>query len=227
MTAEGQSGCCGSRDWLSLRGLQRLLVLFLLLVLLGFGYSWLKARIAAAVYRDRLLALRVEYDALRDRYNAAVRRTAVTELEVAGGRLAVCVRTVDGVLKRFETPYDPANEIYVDYIVADGRLWIRRVFDSRTPPEAGVVIDPRLASIDWTDERQSYGKAVYRQLGDGRWIITVTGDGSLGLTQIPADQAVPPLTAAPPVKDYDQIEADGRPDPTEIGILDVLRLLMP
>ncbi len=199
----------------------------LLAVVLGFGYTWLKGRLAVAVYRHRVQALRAEYDGLRERYNAAVRRTAVTELEVAGGRLAVCVRTADGLLARVQTPYDPRNEIYVDYIVANARLWIRRVFDSATPPEAGIVIDPKLAIINWQDDSIRYGKAVYRQLAEGRWIITVTGDGSLGLAQLPEDGQPPPLAAAPPVKDYSEIAADGRPDPDRIRLRDVLRLLLP
>ena len=99
-----------------------------------FGYRYLRADVEAEVYRDRLRALAEEYESLRGTYNEAVRRTAVTELLVHDGRLRVRVRSVAGVLREIETPFDPRQEVYVDYVVMDGRLWIRRVFDAWTPP---------------------------------------------------------------------------------------------
>lgn len=169
------------------------------------GYQLLRTGLAADVYRARLEETVQDYEALRGQYNQAVRRTAVTELVVEDGRLSVVVRDAGGNLQTTPTPFDPAREIYVDFVVVDGRLWIRRVFDDRTPPEQGVLIDPALAQIDWSDERAAHGKAAYRALGPGRWVVSVTGDGSLGLTQaIEGDTTE--LSAPPPIRSYPPIE---------------------
>jgi hypothetical protein len=173
------------------------------------GYRFLRADVSARVYRNRLGALAGDYESLRWRYNDAVRRTAVAELLVRDGRLSVRVRTIEGVVREIETPFNPAGEVYVDYAVVDGRLWIRRVFDAATPPGLGLVIDPALASVDWEKPGATYGKAVYRTLSEGRWVVSVTGDGSLGLTR--ADEPTD-LAAAPPVKDFAELtdETDAR-----------------
>ncbi len=174
----------------------------------GVGaYHLVEARIAADVYRARLTELADDYDRLRDQYDEAVRRTAVTELEVRDGALFVSIRTAEGELRTIATPFDPSHEIYVDYVVVDGRLWIRRVFDAATAPEKALVIDPSLRAIDWATEGALHGKAAYRSLGEGRWTVTVTGDGSLGLAR--ADESpFLPLTAAPPIRRYDPIEEE-------------------
>jgi hypothetical protein len=132
------------------------------------GWQLLRTGLAADVYRERLAQAVGDYEALRGQYNQAVRRTAVTELVVEDGRLSVVVRDAAGNLQTTPTPFDPAREIYVDFVVVGGRLWIRRVFDDRTPPEQGVLIDPALAQIDWSDEQAAHGKAAYRALGPGR-----------------------------------------------------------
>jgi hypothetical protein len=176
------------------------------------------ARLEADVYRLRLAALHEDYETLRDRYRDLLRETAVTELLVEEGRLAVSIRTAQGELRRFETPYDPAAEIYVDYVVRGGRLWIRRVFDAATPPEQAVVIDPRLAELAWGDDAElAHGKATYRALGEGRWIVTATGNGALGLAQAPPGDPV--LLSPPPLlKRYPPAPEEAR---------DVLRGLTP
>lgn len=185
------------------------------------GYRLVESRIVTGVYRDRLHSFSSEYEQLRQTYNQAVRRTAVTELLVEDGKLAVRVRDVQGVLQVVPTPFDPSGEIYVDYVVIDGRLWIRRVFDARTPPEKGVLIDPKLADIDWHNGHVPYGKAVYRSLTEGRWVVTVTGDGSLGLGKA---QGEPPTLSPPPqVRDYDQLEREIEADVERIGVGDVLQ----
>jgi len=187
------------------------------------GYRFARASVAAEVYRDRLTALASEHAALRDRYNDAVRRSAVTELVVDRGTLTVRVRSGregggGGVLREVRTPFDPSGEIYVDYAVLDGRLWIRRVFDDKTPPSAGLVIDPELSSVDWGAGEGGglrVGKAVYRSLSDGRWVVSVTGQGSLGLTRVgPVEAAAAELMAAPEVREFDEItgEADRAAD---------------
>ncbi|MDJ0849830.1 MAG: hypothetical protein QNK04_15785, partial [Myxococcota bacterium] len=97
------------------------LVLLALLALTGFaGFRVLESQLAADVYQARLAELAADHEALRSLYNEAVRRTAVTELRVEDGTLAVVIRTAEGELQTLPSPYDPRNEIYVDYVVADG-----------------------------------------------------------------------------------------------------------
>jgi len=197
-----------------------------LLVILGLaatiGYQFVASRLAAGVYRDRLRDLVAEHQRLRDLYNEAVRRTAVTELIVEGGKLSVAIRTADGQERIIPTPFDPTGEIYVDYALRDGRLYIRRIFDDKTAPARALVVDPEQASIDWTAPGNMYGKAVYRALAEGRWVVTVTGDGSLALTRHEqADR--PQLEPAPQVKDYAQIEGEIEQQLDTIGPIDVLK----
>ena len=189
------------------------------------GYRVLRADLAAQVYRDRLEALAGDYEVLRARYNQAVKRTAVTELVVADRKLTVRIRNSEGVVREIPTPYDPAGEIYVDYVIVDGRLWIRRVFDLLTPPASGLVVDPELGSVDWDDPAAAYGKAVYRSLSEGRWVISVTGDGSLGLTL--ADEASEiEFVPAPPVRDFERIEKELAEDLGAIAPGDIVRRLV-
>jgi hypothetical protein len=184
------------------------LVLVLLVTLCGFAaFRLLEASLAAEVYRNRLAELAADYEALRERYNRAVRRTAVTELVVEGGKLRVVVRGADGELQSFESSLDPSKEIYVDYVVHGGRLWIRRVFDETTPPGEGLVIDPRLVDVDWELETRSHGKAAYRELGEGRWVVDVTGDGSLGLARREPGAALD-LQPPPAVRRYAPMEEE-------------------
>lgn len=169
------------------------------------------ARQAAEIERlqSDIQTLESEREALRRQYNDAVQRTAVTELVVENGSLDVIIRTADGVAERIETPYDPGSEIYVDYAILDGRLWIRRIFDAYTPPESGLLIDPLVETIDWSQRPGGYGKAVYRSLSPGRWVITVTGNGSLGLARVEGDDESP-LQHQPPIRRFDPIQNDAR-----------------
>jgi hypothetical protein len=190
--------------------LSRILSLFLvvLVAVSAFAaYRLLEASLAAEVYRDRLAELSADYEQLRGRYNEAVRRTAVTELRVEGGVLTVVIRTADGELQSLVSPFDPSKEIYVDYVVHEGRLWIRRLFDEDTPPGAGMLIDPRFVDVDWDTSEESYGKAAYRSLGEGRWVVDVTGDGSLGLARRDPLEPVE-LSAPPPVRRYEPVETE-------------------
>jgi hypothetical protein len=188
--------------------------------------SWqlLRTGLAADVYRARLEQAVGDYEALRGQYNQAIRRTTVTELIVEDGRLAVAIRDASGTLRTLDTPFDPAREIYVDFVVLDGRLWIRRVFDDRTPPEQGVLVDPALAQIDWNAEGAAYGKATYRALTPGRWIVSVTGDGSLGLTRAREDEPSA-LAPPPPVRDYAPIESELDGALRDLGAVEVLHAL--
>lgn len=200
-----------------------------LIVLAGvggmMGYRFLRADISAKVYRQRLEDLSAEYASLRDRYNDAVRKTVVTELVVKDNKLSVRVRDASGVLKEIATPYDPSREVYVDYVVIDSRLWIRRLFDSQTPPSEALVIDPVYEEVDWDCEGAEHGKAVYRALSEGRWIVTASGNGSLGLVR--ADEMPEPELAPPPMlKDFDAelTQADASVD--SIGLGEVWRALV-
>ena len=174
-----------------------------LILLGGFALAGLatlrlvNARLEADVYRARLETLSSDYELLREHYESLVRETAVTELVVEHGALSVSIRTAQGELRRIETPFDPSDEIYVDYVVRAGRLWIRRVFDAATAPDEGVVIDASLAELAWeSDDTLSHGKATYRALGEGRWIVSVTGNGALGLAEAPP--GMPGGLAPPP-----------------------------
>lgn len=189
------------------------------------GYQLLRTGLAADVYRARLEETVVDYEALRGQYNQAVRRTAVTELVVEDGRLSVAIRDAGGSIRTIETPFDPSREIYVDFVVLEGRLWIRRVFDDRTPPEQGVLVDPALAEIDWSEGQAAHGKAAYRALGPGRWVVSVTGDGSLGLTR-GRDDAPAELAPPPPMRSYEPIESELEDGLGELGPAEVLRALV-
>lgn len=189
------------------------------------GYRSVRSDIAAAAYRERLAALADQYETLRRSYNQAVRKTAVTELLVKDGKLSIAIRAADGSRRVIETRLEPRHEIYVDYVVLDGRLLIRRVFDSWTPPMSAMTLDQELEEIDWNDPRADHGKAVYRSLSDGRWIISVTGSGSLGLVRLGdvGDTPDADLERAPEVRDYSEIvqELDAQID--AIGARDVWR----
>lgn len=170
------------------------------------GYRSVRSDIAASVYRERLAQLADQYETLRTNYNQAVRKTAVTELLVKDGKLSVAIRAADGSRRVIDTKLDPRQEIYVDYVVLDGRLLIRRVFDSWTPPMSAMVLDQELEEVDWNDPRADHGKAVYRALSEGRWIISVTGSGALGLVRMGDADSLDDtdLRRAPEVRDFSE-----------------------
>ncbi len=192
-------------------------------VMLGFRMT--RADVEAEVYRERLQTLTLDYEALRAKFNEAVHRSAVTELLVKDGALSVRVRSPLGVVEETPTPFDPAGEIYVDYVLVDGRLWIRRVFDGSTPPNKGVVIDPKVETIDFSSPNVAHGKAIYRSLEEGRWIVTVTGSGALGLTKISDDVQVE-LVEAPPVHEFEEVALEAEARMAGVGIVDVWQRLI-
>jgi hypothetical protein len=208
-----------------LKWVERIIAVVLLCAIAAVGYRLGAAKVELDIYRDRLAGLSHEYESLRTMYNQAVRKTAVTELIVRGGRLALAIRTIEGVERLIETPFDPRQEIYCDYVLLDGRLWIRRVYDAHTPPNQGLVIDGRLEHVDWTNPSARCGKAVYRALGEGRWVVTVTGDGSLGLAKTDA-KAGADLAGPPPVRDYDQLEREIGQEMADVRVGDVLKHLV-
>jgi len=206
-----------------LAGRIALVLLCSLLGLAGLALFELgRAQIEREVYRERLAELGADFGALRERYNDLVRRRAVTELVVEQGQLSLVVRDAKGQLRELTTPFDPRDEIYVDFVVLDGRLWIRRVFDSRTPPIEGVVVDPALVDVDWDAPGAVHGKAAYRRLGEGRWIVTVTGDGSLGLARR-SEGALAELSPAPRVESFPPLEAELERATRELGVGEAVR----
>lgn len=194
-----------------------------LLGAVGFvGYRLAASQVEARIYRDRLAGLSEEYETLRAMYNQAVRKTAVTELLVKDGRLSLAIRTVEGVDRVIETPFDPSREIYCDYVLLDGRLWIRRVYDAQTPPREGLLIDNNLEQVNWNAPGARYGNAVYRSLSEGRWVVTVTGDGSLGLAKAnPRTELT--LSGPPPVRDYDEMRKQLRDSLADVSAWDVIK----
>lgn len=196
----------------------------MLLILVG-GYlalSRARADLRADIYRDRLQEVARDYSALVEQFNSAVAQAAVTELVVEDNAMSVRVRSRRGVETVIPTPYDPQREIYVDYVVIGGRLWIRRVFDDRTPPTEGIVIDPELVDVDWDEPGALVGKAVYRSLGEGVWQVNVTGQGALGLVRVDEGQRRP-LIEAPEVLEFDTIEAAVREEQERVSFGDLLK----
>ena len=176
--------------------------------LVGFiALRYAKADAANTLYQTRLRDLSSEYESLRSQYNQAVRQTAVTELVVKDRSVSVQVRTIEGAVETIETDANADEEIYVDFALLDGRLWIRRVFDANTPPSQATLINPKLASIDWDHENALVGQAVYRRLGEGRWVVNTSGDGALALTRVPEDQIVN-LAPPPEIGDFDEIQSE-------------------
>eukprot|EP00752_Nemacystus_decipiens_P013530 g11988.t1 len=190
------------------------------------GYQWAKSSVAQEIYRDRLTRLQSDYKALAEQYNQAITPRPVTELLVEDGTVCVIVRKGDGELVLVPTTFNAwEDELFVDYALVDGRLLIRRVFDEHTAARSdrAVVIDPDLVEVDWEDPAIPFGKAIYRsRMADGRWVISVTGDGSLGLKQIGDDTAVT-LTAQPEVKKYEPVDERADEAVDRIGVGDVWR----
>ncbi|MFG0246750.1 MAG: hypothetical protein ACF8MF_11950 [Phycisphaerales bacterium JB052] len=170
------------------------------------GLRFAKADAANAVYKSRLQDISSEYETLRTHYNNAVRQTAVTELVVQDRSVTVQVRTIEGTVETIETDANADKEIYVDFALIEGRLWIRRVFDADTPPSRATLINPKLAHVDWNNENALVGQAVYRQLGEGRWVVNTTGDGALALSQVPEDQIIN-LAPPPEIGSFDELQS--------------------
>ncbi len=190
------------------------------------GYRYLRAEAVEDIYRERLTALAASHADLAKRYNTAVRQTAVTELLVSDdAELSVRIRNADGALRTMLTPFKPESEIYVDYAVKDGRLWIRRVFDEHTPPAYAVQLNPAIADLDWSDDPTlRFGKAVYRGgLTPGVWTITVTGSGALGLSKTNESTL---LTDAAPITDFEEVQPELDKQISNITLADVWHKLL-
>lgn len=189
-----------------------------------FGYQLLRADLAAQVYRDRLEGLAGDYETLRGEFNEVIAKTAVTELVVKDNRVTVRVAGPAGAIETIQTPFTADAELHVDYAIVDGRLLIRRLYDEATPPNEAMLIDPSLAEIDWDASGARFGKTIYRTVGEGRWVISVSANGSLDLAR--AGEAEPiELAAGPPVREFDEIYADTKNQIGDIGPAEVFRRL--
>lgn len=175
-------------------------------VALTMQYQSMRAGIESDIYRQRLETLARDYESLRSTFNEAVRRTAVTELVVREGELSVRIRTAAGVEREIPTAFDPSTEVYVNYIVSGGRLWVRSIYDRASGPRGEMVIDPALGDLEWPEDE--YGISIFRPLDEGRWVISVTGGGSLGLTRLELDDEPAALASAPAVRSYEQMQEE-------------------
>ena len=128
-------------------------------------YRMVRSDVAAGMYRSKLESLARDYSALRETYNEAVRKSVVTELLVKNGTLCVVVRNAAGERETIETPFDPSREIYVDYVLVDGRLLIRRVFERM---RIGLAEEPDVrasarSSYAYRGLRERYGMVRSRE----------------------------------------------------------------
>jgi len=209
--------------------------LFLLLALIGSalaaiaGYHWAKANVAQDVYHDRLVGLQDDYKRLAEQYNQAVTPRPVTELWVEEGNVCVVVRKGDEIV-RVPTDFDVRkNEVYVDYILADQRLLIRRVFEMNkvtgVPPDKIVTVDKDLLEVDWDPQRVPYGLSLsFSGREDGRYLISATHNGSLSLKQIDEDSEVK-LATRPPIKQFEPVDEQAHAAVDAIGFGDVWKHL--
>lgn len=189
------------------------------------GMRFARADAANSVYQTRLRELSTDYESLRSQYNTAVRQTAVTELVVRDRSVTVQVRTIEGTVETIETRADADKEVYVDFALIEGRLWIRRVFDADTPPSQATVINPKLAVVDWDAQNALVGQAVYRQLGEGRWVVNASGDGALALTRVPEDQIVN-LAPPPEIGAFDEIQSQVDEEIEKVSWRDIFAAVM-
>lgn len=214
------------------RLIQPAAVVVLVAILCAAGYRYSKGRIEADIYRSRLAELNSRYHDLRGRYNEVVKKTAVTELVVREGKMDVVFRTAEGVLKAVPTGLSPMEEVHVEYVARAGRLWIRRVYTLQKPGAGGdaaakvVTVDPALAELPWKDEPNLQGLGVYRKdMTDGRWVVTTTGNAALALTKAP-DAEPAELSPPPKVGTFEQIDSEVKQELGKVSLLDVVAALV-
>jgi hypothetical protein len=195
---------------------------------------WRQSRgnIVAGIYRQRLEQLSADYQQLRGQYNEAVRKTAVTELVVSGGQVSVVVRTAAGIVETIPTNLDANQEVHVEYLVLDGKLWIRRVYTLSDPDSAGqaaasvATINPSLASPPWSTDPNLKGLSIFRKnLSPGRSVVTTTGNAALDLRKLPEGQSSR-LASPPPVRDFPAMEAQIRDEVARLGVIDIARNIL-
>lgn len=173
------------------------------------AYRLVRSHVADDIYRQRLREANERYTALASTYNDAVKKTAVTELVVyEDGSVCVAFVNEDGTEEIKQTPFKMGSEVFVDFMVVDGKTFFRRVFDENTPPKEALVINPLKKSWEQSGET-ARGKAAYAKLTEpGRWTVTLSGNGSLDIAKKDKDAEPTRLMPPPDVKNYDEIEAE-------------------
>ncbi|MGF1450506.1 MAG: hypothetical protein ACFB21_00350 [Opitutales bacterium] len=186
-------------------GFWLMLVGTLVMVAVG-AWWWQREQAQLDAAEQRINELAGELAAAREEKQRLLARTALTLIHVSENAITLQVATADGSVREIATPFSPENEVFVDYVVHQGRVLIRRVFDEHTPPNQAVSVDPNLVAVDWGSlGDSSHGRAIYRRLSPGRWIISISGAGALGLEPVSSD-ALPSLKPAPNLSP----KADGR-----------------
>lgn len=188
------------------------------------GYNFMRSNIAADFYRDRLREEVEKREALRQSFNEAVKKTIVTELLVQEDE-SICVVFVnaDNTERVVPTPFKMGAVVYVDFIVLDNRVFLRRVYDEDTKPSEALFIDPQMQTIDWKKMDDLQGNAPFARLNKkGRWTVSVTGNNALQLTKADDSAKRQPLTYAPTVKDYEEIAKEMDAQIDDIGVGDVI-----
>ena len=228
----GQSG----RDVHMLAKATRLLHAAGVLALVGLCatafYQHSRGNIVADIYRQRLQDLSGKYQDLRQQYNQVVRKTAVTELVQEKGQLNVVIRTAEGVLETIPTGLDPTREIHVEYVIQNGRLWIRRAYSLGDPDGRGQaradmrMINPKLAELPWATDPNLQGLSVFRRdLSEGRWVVTVTGNAALGLARLkPGEPAV--LSGPPVVNAYPELQREIQAQIDKLSVAEIAQRML-
>lgn len=187
----------------------------------ALSWQWGKAALQRDAYRARLADLEAKHNALVADYNRAVARTAVCEVRQEGGKLKIVVRTADGRSEEIPLPFDPSREVHFDFVCLDNRLQLRRVYDDQTAPKDGVLVESKLAQVDWHGHEDDRGLAIYRPLTEGRYALKVSGTGSLTLEKLEAGE-IARLEREPRLRRYDTVEPMKNAD-AEPGIGEVWR----
>lgn len=195
-------------------------------------YQHSRGNIVADIYRQRLQDLSGKYQDLRQQYNQVVRKTAVTELVQEKGKLNVVVRTAEGVLETIPTTLDPKREIHVEYVVQNGRLWIRRAYSLSDPDGHGEaradvrLINPNLADLPWATDPNLQGLSVFRRdLSEGRWVVTATGNAALALTKLkPGEPAR--LSGPPAVNAFPELQREIQADIDKLSVVEIAQRML-
>lgn len=207
-----------------MRKVSTLLNVALLAAIAFAGYYLIKSHVEADLYHEKLVALSQDYEKLKTNYNQAVKKTAVTELLVnEDGSICVVFVSMNGEEKVVPTKFRMGSEIFVDFVIIDGRAFFRRVFDENTAPKEAMLIDPKLQEVEWDKGHASSGKATYAKLTEqGRWVVTLTGNGSLDIRKKGDNEPQTVLVPSVDVNDYSQVEKDVKDTVNKISFGDVM-----
>lgn len=212
--------------------LQSFLIIALIGLLMYGAYRIARTHVAEDVYRARLIEqneqlkqlrdqyvnLRKGYGDMRDNYNSAVKKTAVTELVVYEDS-SVCVAFIasDGTEKTVPTPFKMGSEVFCDFIVTDGQTFFRRIYDEHTAPKDAMVIDVQKQAFSFGSDEEWKGQVAYAKLNEpGRWTVTLTQGGALAIAKKPEGTPTTILRQPPPVKDFPTIDKEYPDAPAEV-----------